>query len=173
MSFAPATATTDPDAPAAAAPPCKASLASLPVELQLQILTYAGSGVLSLRQVNKRFHAIVRSYERLIADLVFARSTCGRAAAHYGLPPDSYRKARNWRNNATFYKKFWRVFGDKKIYSDCWTSNLAFPFLDVDFFDTHVMPRPLELAYVFSRLDPVVEDDPKWFLASVRETSKY
>lgn len=149
-----------------------ASLESLPNELLLQVLIDAPDAVLSLRCVNRRFADIVASHEKLIADRIFQRTNCGRAAADWSLTCDSYRRARNWRNNAIFYRKFWRVFGNKRIYSDCYfCSNSGFPFLDIDRFDV-LMKSPLSLAYIFHALDPVVEEDPKWYLASMRDSSK-
>ncbi|EOD50564.1 hypothetical protein GTA08_BOTSDO05183 [Neofusicoccum parvum] len=154
------------------APPPRVSLESLPNELLLQVLIDAPDAVLSLRCVNRRFADIVASHEKLIADRIFQRTACGRAAEEWSLPCDSYRRARNWRLNAIFYRKFWRVFGNKRIYSDCYfCSNSGFPFLDIDRFDG-LMKSPLALAFIFHALDPVVEDDPKWYSASIREFSK-
>ncbi|EKG20779.1 hypothetical protein MPH_01946 [Macrophomina phaseolina MS6] len=148
------------------------SLESLPNELLLQVLIEAPDSILSLRQVNRRFADLFASHEKLIADRIFARTGCGRAAEQWALPGDSYRRARNWRLNAIFYRKFWRVFGNKKIYSDCYfCSNSGFPFLDIDRFDS-LIHSPLALAFIFHLLDPVVEPDPKWYLASIRESSK-
>ncbi|KAB2576566.1 hypothetical protein BFW01_g2948 [Lasiodiplodia theobromae] len=148
------------------------SLESLPNELLLQVLIDAPDAVLSLRQVNRRFADLVTSHEKLIADRIFQRTRCGRAADRWSLSCDSYRRARNWRHNAIFYRKFWRVFGNKKIYSDCYfCTNSGFPFLDTDRFDS-LMKSPLALAFIFHALSPCVEDDPKWYLASIRESHK-
>lgn len=153
-------------------PPPRVSLESLPNELLLQVLIDAPDSLLTLRQLNRRFADLFASHERLIADRIFAHTLCGRAAEKWALSCDSYRRARNWRLNAIFYRKFWRVFGNKRIYSDCYfCSNSGFPFLDIDRFDT-LMLSPLALAYIFHSLDPVVESDPKWYLASIRESSK-
>ncbi|KAL1640294.1 hypothetical protein SLS58_007110 [Diplodia intermedia] len=150
----------------------RVSLESLPNELLLQVLIDAPDAVLSLRQVNRRFADLVASHEKLVADRIFLRTRCGRALDRWALACDSYRRARNWRHNAIFYRKFWRVFGNKKIYSDCYfCTNSGFPFLDTDRFDS-LMKSPLALAYIFHALSPCVEDDPKWFLASIRESRK-
>ncbi|KAK8179422.1 hypothetical protein BC567DRAFT_262635 [Phyllosticta citribraziliensis] len=151
----------------------KPSLLDLPVELHLRWMSFAGDAVITMRQVNKHFANIIEANERVLADRIFCHTAVGRAVVDkWGVACDSYRKSTNWRKNAMFYRKFWRVFGCKKIYDGCYTSNTGFPFLDLEVFDGVLMRSPLALACIFAKMDPVVEDNPKWFLVSLKESRR-
>ncbi|KAF2086699.1 hypothetical protein K490DRAFT_66482 [Saccharata proteae CBS 121410] len=144
------------------------SFSLLPVEIVLRIIELLPNDILALRRVNKRLADIIAIHENMIADHIFAQTVCGREAADHCLPSGSYRTIKTWRVVPNFYRKFWRTFGNRKIYSDCVTTNSSYPFLKIMVFDDCIMKSPLMLAYVFSQIDPLTEQNPKWFSSTVQ-----